>query len=103
MSSEAFRNWRKERGWRQKEAAEQLGLKKRMIQYYETGVRDGKKVSIPRYIRLACAALSAGINDFDGEATRGAPIPDTARSGGGENGAHAGNGSANGTRSGNRS
>lgn len=43
-----------------------LGLKKRMIQYYETGQRDGKKVKIPKSVRLACFALSQGIEDFDG-------------------------------------
>ncbi|MDQ0327461.1 transcriptional regulator with XRE-family HTH domain [Rhodopseudomonas julia] len=52
---------------KQKEAADRLGLKKRMIQYYETGERDGKKVKIPKSVRLACYALSVGIADYDGE------------------------------------
>ena len=65
-----FRAWRKALGWKQKEAAERLGLKKRMIQYYETGERDGKKVKIPKSVRLACYALSQGVTDFDGESAR---------------------------------
>lgn len=67
MSAEAFRQWRKRLGLKQKDAADLLGLKKRMIQYYETGSRDGKHVSIPKSIRLACYALEAGVGDYDGE------------------------------------
>ncbi len=55
---------------KQKEAAEKLGLKKRMIQYYETGNRSGKKLIIPKTVELACYALSAGIEAFDGEFQR---------------------------------
>lgn len=66
MSAEAFRAWRKELGLKQKEAAERLGLKKRMIQYYEKGRRDGKAVEIPLTVRLACYAVSLGAADFDG-------------------------------------
>ena len=51
----------------QKEAAAMLGLNKRMIQYYEKGERDGKEVKIPKYIRLACYAISKNVTDFDGE------------------------------------
>jgi len=79
MSPEQFREWRKNLGLKQRDAAELLGLKKRMIQYYETGVRDGKKVKIPRYIRLACYALTNHIRDFDGEhVTERAPSPEDA-------------------------
>lgn len=67
MSAEAFRLWRKRLGLKQKDAADLLGLKKRMIQYYETGKRDGKHVAIPKSIRLACYALEAGVGDYDGE------------------------------------
>ncbi|MTI45566.1 XRE family transcriptional regulator [Roseibium hamelinense] len=66
MSPEQFRDWRKSLGLKQKEAADQLGLKKRMIQYYEKGNRDGRPVDIPKSIRLACYALSRGIVDFNG-------------------------------------
>ena len=66
MTPEQFRAWRKSLGWKQKDAAERLGLKKRMIQYYEKGDRDGKEVQIPKTVRLACYALTQGIADFDG-------------------------------------
>lgn len=71
MSGEAFRDWRKRLGLKQKDAAELLGLKKRMIQYYETGKRSGNDVAIPKSIRLACYALERGIGDFDGERVTG--------------------------------
>ncbi len=61
-----FRKWRKSLKLSQKEAAHALGLKRRMIQYYEKGERDGDKVSIPRSVRLACFALSEGVEDYHG-------------------------------------
>ena len=66
MEPAQFKAWRKGLGLKQREAAEKLGLKKRMIQYYETGKRDGKAVEIPKAISLACYALAAGVEDFDG-------------------------------------
>ncbi len=50
----------------QKEAATALGLKRRMIQYYEKGERDGENVSIPLSVRLACYAISEGVADYNG-------------------------------------
>lgn len=50
----------------QKRAAEALGLKRRMVQYYEKGERDGEKVAVPKAVRLACWALAAGITDYHG-------------------------------------
>lgn len=70
MNGRQFRKWRKARKLSQKKAAELLGLKPRMIQYYEKGEREGKHVSIPKSVRLACYALDAGVIDFDGEAVR---------------------------------
>lgn len=67
MTAERFREWRKSLGLKQKDAADLLGLKKRVIQYYEKGSRDGKKVEIPKSVRLACFALSLGATDFNGE------------------------------------
>lgn len=67
MSAQAFRKWRKSLHLKQKEAADALGLKKRIIQYYEKGHRDGKPVIIPRTVRLACYAISQGVADFSGE------------------------------------
>ena len=66
MSPAEFKAWRKSLGLKQKEAAEKLGLKKRMIQYYETGKRGGKKVVIPKTVELACYSLSVGVEAFDG-------------------------------------
>lgn len=66
MTPEQFRQWRKSLGLKQKDAADYLGLKKRMIQYYEKGERDDRTVEVPRAVRLACYALSQGISDYDG-------------------------------------
>ena len=66
MNPDEFRTWRKSLGLKQKDAAELLGLKKRVIQYYEKGKRDGKEVDIPKTVALACYAVSSGIADFDG-------------------------------------
>lgn len=65
-----FRKWRKSLKLSQKDAAHALGLKRRMIQYYERGERDGEKVVIPRSIRLACFALAEGIADYHGPARK---------------------------------
>jgi len=61
-----FKKWRKSLDLSQKEAAQYLGLKPRIIQYYEKGVRDGKEVEIPLSVRLACYALSTGVKDYRG-------------------------------------
>ena len=66
MQAEDFRAWRKALGWKQKDAAEKLGLKKRVIQYYEKGDRDGKPVEIPRTVELACLAVTLGYTSYDG-------------------------------------
>ncbi len=50
----------------QKEAAHALGLKRRVVQYYEKGERDGEPVKIPKTVRLACSALAGGIFDYHG-------------------------------------
>jgi transcriptional regulator with XRE-family HTH domain len=68
MKPTDFKRWRKDLGLSQKDAAERLGLKRRMIQYYETGKRDGQKVAVPKTVRLACYALAAGISDYNGPA-----------------------------------
>ena len=66
MQPGAFRGWRKSLGLSQKEAAEALGLKRRVVQYYEKGERDGEPVTIPKTVRLACFALSEGCEDYAG-------------------------------------
>lgn len=74
MTPGQFRAWRKRLGLKQKDAADLLGLKKRVIQYYEKGKRDGKNVEIPRTVELACYALSIGIGAFDGTNTEPADL-----------------------------
>lgn len=66
MSHKDFRRWRKALKLSQKEAAAALGLKRRVVQYYEKGERDGEKVVIPKYVRLACYALAQGVTDYGG-------------------------------------
>ena len=61
-----FKRWRKGMKLSQKEAAQALGLKRRVVQYYEKGERDGEPVEIPKTVRLACYALKAGVYDWHG-------------------------------------
>ena len=67
MNAQQIQAWRKTRGLKQKELADLLGIKKRTLQYYEKGMRDGKPTKIPKYIRLACWSLHDGVIDFDGQ------------------------------------
>ena len=66
MPAERFKAWRKSLGLSQKAAADALGLKRRIVQYYEKGERDGEKIAIPKTVRLACYALSKGQSDYAG-------------------------------------
>jgi transcriptional regulator with XRE-family HTH domain len=66
LRSSDFKRWRKALGLSQKEAADALGLKRRVVQYYEKGERDGEKVSVPKTVRLACWALISGQADYHG-------------------------------------
>jgi transcriptional regulator with XRE-family HTH domain len=72
MTPSDFKAWRKSLGLSQKKAADALGLKNRIVQYYEKGERDGDKVKIPKHVRLACYALSLGVADYHGPAEDGA-------------------------------
>jgi transcriptional regulator with XRE-family HTH domain len=74
MTPGRFKAWRKRLGLKQKEAADLLGLKKRVIQYYEKGKRDGKAVEIPKSVELACWALSQGVAGYDGDKAA-TPLP----------------------------
>ncbi|WP_211369155.1 helix-turn-helix domain-containing protein [Roseospira navarrensis] len=76
MKPKDFKHWRKGiMRMSQKEAAEALGLKRRMVQYYEKGERDGDSIDIPKTVRLACFALAQGVTDYHGpdEGPRGVP------------------------------
>jgi transcriptional regulator with XRE-family HTH domain len=66
MKGNEFKRWRKSLDLSQKEAADALGLKRRVVQYYEKGKRDGDTVKIPRSVRLACYAIAVGITDYHG-------------------------------------
>ena len=66
MTPREFKAWRKFCGLTQEQAAKKLGLKKRTIQYYEKGERDGKNFKIPRTTALACYAISVGIEHYFG-------------------------------------
>lgn len=66
MTPGEFKAWRKALGLSQKKAADALGLKNRIVQYYEKGERDGDRVKIPKHVRLACYALSIGVHDYHG-------------------------------------
>lgn len=66
MTPDEFKAWRKAMNLKQKDASDLLGLKKRVIQYYEKGQRDGKDVEIPKTVELACYALSKGIKAYSG-------------------------------------
>jgi transcriptional regulator with XRE-family HTH domain len=65
LTPDDFRRWRKSLGLKQRDAAKVLGLKKRIIQYYERGRRDGKQLSIPLTVALACYAVANGVFDYD--------------------------------------
>jgi transcriptional regulator with XRE-family HTH domain len=66
MKGHDFRRWRKGLDLSQKDAADALGLKRRVVQYYEKGERDGDPVKIPRTVRLACYAILSGVSDYHG-------------------------------------
>jgi transcriptional regulator with XRE-family HTH domain len=66
MDAGDFKKWRKSLKLSQKDAGQALGLKRRMIQYYEKGERDGEKVKIPLSVRLACFAVAEGVADYHG-------------------------------------
>lgn len=56
MTPEEFTAWRQRLGYTKTEAAAALGLSPNMPRYYERGDTE-----IPRYIALACAAVSYGL------------------------------------------
>lgn len=66
MRPSEFKSWRKSMRLSQKEAASALGLKRRVVQYYEKGERNGDKVEVPKSVRLACFALTEGVVDYHG-------------------------------------
>ena len=79
MTPGDFKAWRKSLDLSQKKAADALGLKNRIVQYYEKGERDGDKVKIPKHVRLACYALSLGVGDYHGPVEDGGGAQGLAR------------------------
>ena len=77
MSPSSFKRWRKSLKLSQKEAANALGLKRRAVQYYEKGERNGESLKIPKAVRLACFAITQGCDDYEGPAEP-VPVPDDA-------------------------
>ena len=77
MEPKDFKSWRRAMKLSQKEAAHALGLKRRMIQYYEKGERDGSKVTVPLSVRLACYAIGEGIADYNGPNRKIIMAPET--------------------------
>lgn len=57
MTPQALRDWRKQMGLSRRAASSALGMSERSLAYYEQGERDGKPVTPPQYLALACAAL----------------------------------------------
>lgn len=66
MKPAEFKAWRKMLKLTQKDAAHKLGLKSRIIQYYEKGERNGDPFEIPKAIELACYAITLGIDAYSG-------------------------------------
>jgi transcriptional regulator with XRE-family HTH domain len=80
MKGHDFKRWRKSLNFNQKEAADALGLKRRVVQYYEKGERSGgKPVKIPRTVRLACYAILTGVTDYHGQEKDKDKKPDKAK------------------------
>lgn len=74
MTPEQFKKWRKAMGYNQTKAAKKLGLKLRMVQYYEKGERKSKPVPIPKAVTLACYALACGVEEIDYSTALGKPL-----------------------------
>lgn len=53
MTPELFKTWRKSCGLTQEQAAESIGISRRMVQQYEAG-----EYPVPLYIELACCEVS---------------------------------------------
>lgn len=61
MTPSSLKDWRKRLGLTQARAAEAIGVSVAMYRWYETGVRDGRAVEIPKPVAYACAAIAHGL------------------------------------------
>ena len=67
MTPEQFKAWRQHLGLNQKQAAAKLGVSGQTVWLYEKGEREeGRPVEIPKPVRLACAAIALGLDDYHG-------------------------------------
>ena len=64
MTPDDFKAWRQSLTYTMAQAADALGISTGSVLVYERGVRreDGRPVTIPKTVALACAALSAGLS-----------------------------------------
>lgn len=60
MTPAGLIDWRKRHGLTQAAAAEALGCGRRSLQLWENGTNE-----IPRYIGLACTAVSLGLTEYE--------------------------------------
>ncbi len=70
MTPRDFRTWRRKLGLTQDQAAELLGMGRSAVSQYDTGKRRSPAEIIevlPRYIALACAAISHGLAPYGSE------------------------------------
>ena len=61
MTALQFLRWRRRMKLTQVQAAEKLGVRRRSIQYYEAGKRNGRPFPIPRVVELATKAIEANL------------------------------------------
>ena len=78
MTPKEFKSWRNAMELKRGEAASLLGLKKCVVKKLEfeknkkkrRGKKGKEEHKIPRYVELACYALSRGVSQFDGKTAK---------------------------------
>jgi len=74
MTPRDFRAWRRKMGLTQEQAAELLGMGRTAVSQYDTGKRRAPAEvieTVPRYIALACAAISHGLAPYGSDEKEG--------------------------------
>lgn len=66
MTPAEFTTWRESLRLSQRAAAAALGLHYNTIAIYESGERNGKPVTIPKTVALACAAIYHRLDPIGG-------------------------------------
>ncbi len=62
MTPQEFKTWRLECGLTHTKAAQELGVYRRLIGIYSTGIKRGKPIEIPIEIELQCAKIALRIS-----------------------------------------